>query len=230
MPGKLGRKEPTDWKHVQRYPLSAIPTTVELPVGQPVVFGINWYEAFDEPEKQPDGSWWIGRYGKLGAVRGGHAIAARPDRLTDLGTWYEFYDQGEEGACVGFACSRMQTLRRRRKYDGFWLYHEAQKIDEWPGEAYDGTSVRAGFEILRTRGPKPVSGQPVLEAGVAAYRWLTTVDEVRAVLASSTNDARGAVRLVNSWGLAYPHYVWLPYGVLERLLNEAGEAATVTLA
>jgi hypothetical protein len=32
------------------------------------------------------------------------------------------------------------------------LYRQCQKIDEWPGEDYDGTSVRAGAKILRSRG------------------------------------------------------------------------------
>lgn len=32
------------------------------------------------------------------------------------------------------------------------VYHEAQRIDEWPGEAYDGTSVIAGMKVGRARG------------------------------------------------------------------------------
>jgi hypothetical protein len=32
------------------------------------------------------------------------------------------------------------------------LYHECQRNDEWSGEDYDGTSVRAGAKVLRSRG------------------------------------------------------------------------------
>lgn len=42
--------------------------------GRPVVFGINWYAAFDAPETV-NGEHWIGRYTtNLGAIEGGHAI------------------------------------------------------------------------------------------------------------------------------------------------------------
>lgn len=222
----LGRREPTDWKHVERYPLSA---SSEVVIGQPIVLGINWYSNFDSPVRRKDGSYWIG-LGDLGHIRGGHAICARPDRLTDYGTWWKHYDQGSEGACVGFASSRMQTIRNRRKYDGFWLYHEAQLVDEWPGEDYDGTSVRAGMEVLRVMGAKrPAQTVPNLEqSGILAYRWLTAVDEVRDVLASPLNEARGAIRLLNSWGESYPHFVWMPYEVVARVLGEYGEATVAT--
>jgi hypothetical protein len=41
------------------------------------------------------------------------------------------------------------------------------------------------------------------------------------------SDRRQAVRLVNTWGLSYP-YVWIPYRVVDRLIDEDGEAALVT--
>ena len=53
---------------------------------------------------------------------------------------------------MGFGIRRLASQLNRKLYDGFWLYHEAQKVDEWPGEDYDGTSVRAGLDILRKRG------------------------------------------------------------------------------
>ena len=46
------------------------------------------------------------------------------------------------------------------------IYNEAQKIDEWVGEDYDGTSVRAGAKILRQLGV------------VSEFRWASTLDEV----------------------------------------------------
>jgi hypothetical protein len=53
--------------------------------GIPVTLGINWYSNFDEPVKK-DGSYWIG-LGKLGEVRGGHAVCIyrASDRLQAVG-------------------------------------------------------------------------------------------------------------------------------------------------
>lgn len=222
-PAKLDRLPPTDWVHVERWPLSAAPVTKPTPV----VLGINWYSAFDEPELGDDQRWWI-REGNLGYVRGGHCLTVKSRQPDQLG-WYEFYDQGEEGACVGFGISRMQTLVNRVRYDGFWLYQQAQKVDEWPGENYDGTSVRAGLSVAATLGLKRSPSEVVAPAdGISAYRWARSVDEVHQTIQLPLADELGAVPLLNSWGVYYPHITWLPDSVLDRLLAEDGEAAIVT--
>jgi C1A family cysteine protease len=46
------------------------------------------------------------------------------------------------------------------------LYRECQTVDEWPGEDYDGTSVRAAFKIFKQRGYVP------------AYNWATDAEIV----------------------------------------------------
>jgi hypothetical protein len=59
-------------------------------------------------------------------------------------------DQGQEGACVGFACThRRNGLPKRFGYtaeDAQRVYKLAQTLDIWPGEDYDGTSVLAGMK------------------------------------------------------------------------------------
>ena len=81
-------------------------------------------------------------------------------------------DQGSEGACVGFAWAHELAARpvvqgnitndlARR------VYHEAQKIDEWPGEAYDGTSVLAGAKIVQSFG------------AMSEYRWAFGLEDLR---------------------------------------------------
>lgn len=101
------------------------------------------------------------------------------------------YDQGYEGACVGFASSWMMSFLNKKFYDARWLYFEAQKIDEWPGTNYEGTSVRAGMDVLRHFGHKRIHGRypdlgvDILD-GIQVNRWATTVDEIRTSISQGT--------------------------------------------
>lgn len=86
-------------------------------------------------------------------------------------------DQGSEGACVGFAWTADLLARPVRPAQqpsqhvanrfAFNVYKEAQKIDEWPGEDYEGTSVLAGAKIIKERG------------FIKEYRWCFNIDDVR---------------------------------------------------
>lgn len=244
--GGLGRREPTDWEHVEKYPVRALladpkSAMAVAPWGSEHALGLPW--------------------------------------------WWETHDQGQEGACVGFGCSAMMSVTNHRqrllttgrdvtyRYESRWLYHEAQEIDEWPGEDYEGTSVRAGCEVLRAQGHRRVqrmTAEPNPSHGIAAYRWATTVHEIRSAIYSEAavaigvnwysnfdnptthdgelwigrgslgsirgghcvamyrySDRREAFRLMNSWGAEYPP-VWLPYATMQRLLDESGEAALIT--
>jgi hypothetical protein len=131
--------------------------------------------------------------------------------------------------CVGFGISRLASQLNRKLYDGFWLYHEAQKVDEWPGEDYDGTSVRAGLDILRTRGHCEVNqGRVSPEAigeGIARNRWARSVDDILNTLGYNGLEY---VDVLNSWGRNYPHLTRMPVKVLERLWREDGEVGIVT--
>lgn len=258
MPGALGRRVPTDWEHYDKYPLTA-ETLPKMPV--PVVLGINWYSNFDNPVWK-SGRWWIGLDSRnLGTIRGGHCVCLEPGdqldpvtkkivtRLQDTSTWYGFYDQGNEGACVGFGSSRMMTLLNRKQYWARWLWDQAKATDEWPdtnpGDD-NGTSVRAGLDVLANRGHVPwkasyssLDDQPsdyrqrdqvpaVVAEGISVYRWASTVDEVQAALQSPANQRSGAVRILNSWGTGYPQRVWMPNETLQRIIDENGEVGLVT--
>lgn len=234
----LGRRLPTDYVHVTRYPIRAtLPETV-----------------------------------------------ASVERKLDVNSdWRRRYDQGQEGACVGFAWSFAMSILNRVFYDAPWLYRSAQAIDEWPDTPpADGTSVRAGGDVLRTLGHRRyragTSGPTLLEHGIEENRWATTVDEMRTCLANGipvvlgcwwfpafdepeevrrwfglrqsewwigrnktalwrprgghaicvygASDSRQAFALVNSWGLRYP-LVWMPYETMQHLLDRDGEATVI---
>lgn len=222
MSGPLGRRPPTDWRHVESYPRSAFVLEEKVPV----VLGINWYSSFDDPELI-NGTYWIGHRSTLGTVRGGHAICTKPTQITDPIGWWDFYDQGSEGACVGFACSRMMSILNQTRYRALWLYREAQLIDEWddtpPGE---GTSVRAGCDILRDKGHWTMKGtQPYPKNGIVANAWATDWQQVRDAL--QLPDSHDGVVLLNSWGRDYPRMVRITDEAGARLLREDGEACLV---
>lgn len=220
--GELGRREPGDWRHVERYGLADAPPSEPVPV----VLGINWYDSFFYPQQDTTGEYWIGRGADPGRRAGGHAICAKPVRSPDLWRWWRWYQQGLTSGCCGFSASRMMSHLNSRVYSGPWLYWRARLIDEWPGEKDDGTSVRATCEVLRTKGAKPRRQPASLEDGIAAYRWATSWDEVRATLGIPAD--RAGVPLLNSWGRQYPHIVRLDDAMGARLLAENGEAAVPT--
>lgn len=98
------------------------------------------------------------------------------------------YDQGVEGACVGFAWSWAMSILNRRFYDARKLYLEAQLIDPWtdtPPE--EGTSTVAGAEILRDRGhwrfARGFTWPLALFEGIESFNAIATVDEGRTAIA-----------------------------------------------
>lgn len=136
------------------------------------------------------------------------------------------------------------------------VYRRAQRIDEWPGENYDGTSVRAGAKILQAEG---VIGEYVwawdadtvvtalLETGpVVVGTWwydrmfypdgegLLTVGGRRAgghaYVLNGVNVDKGLVRIKNSWGRRWGKdgYAYLTIADLDRLISEQGEACLAT--
>jgi hypothetical protein len=227
----LGRRPPTDDEHIRRYPLT-VAALPQLPV--PVVIGVLWYTDFDTPTWDARARrWLIGRDStNLGRIRGGHCVCIKPQGIVDPVSWWRLMDQGSEGACVGFGSTRAMMLLNRRRYDARWLYHMAQTIDEWPGEDYDGTSVRAGMDVLRDMGHRRVRGKrtSAVDAaeGISENRWARSVEEVMACLQSPRYEAMGMVPILNSWGASYPHLTYMPLETLDRLIREDGEATIIT--
>lgn len=79
-------------------------------------------------------------------------------------------DQGNVGSCVGNAIAHEIAARPvvRNVDQAFALdiYHRAQRIDPWPGENYEGTSVLAGIKTAAADGH------------YAEYRWAFGIDDL----------------------------------------------------
>lgn len=197
----------------------------------------------------------------LMAVR---AIEAPPERFYK--TWAPglVLDQGSTPRCVAYSWTGfLLATPQRTKPDALGgipaytgaLYLEAQKVDEWPGEGYDGTSVRAGAKVLQdaqkrlgeyvwawdadtlrkyvlSRGPAVVgiNWYETMFAPTAAGYLLVDgpVAGGHAILVIGYSNTRKAFRLLNSWGLSWgaKGRAWLREADMERLLHEDGEACS----
>lgn len=154
------------------------------------------------------------------------------ERILDVNhAWRVRYDQKAEGACVGFSSSYAMSILNRQFYDARWLYRQAQLIDDWeetPPE--EGTSVRAGMDVLRKIGHKRIWGTKTFEPdpkhGIAANRWARTVDELRACIAAGTpvvlgvnwysNFMRPGQKVVRQG--SYPEW-WIGVGSMGRVVG-----------
>jgi hypothetical protein len=240
---RLDRLIPDDMEHVEQYPLAAL-SDEELPKKRPVVIGVNWYKEFDNPKRdEQSGEFFVARggAGTLTQIRGGHCVCLEPGGEPDPEDWWEFYDQGSEGACVGFGWSRCMSILNQQLYSARWLWDRAKERDEWPdtnpGDP-NGTSVRAAGRILKNRGHvdwKDEYGDddhterddytPERVEGIRRFRWAQSTDQVHRILQNDRANELGAVPFLNSWGQGYPHRTWMPDDVLQRLIDEQGEVA-----
>jgi hypothetical protein len=166
-------------------------------------------------------------------------------------------DQGREGACVGFAWAHelaaRPVVRSSSAEVAREIYHEAQRIDEWEGEAYEGTSVLAGAKVLVARGKikeyrwafgledlkMAVGHKGPAVLGIYWYQGMDDVDDEgfihasgmirggHAILVNAVSLKRQAFGVYNSWGLGWGQNgrAWISFEDMGKLLHEDGEAA-----
>lgn len=206
----------------------------ETPITKPtsIAMGVPWYEDFDRPVLKSDGTYWIGLdVNKLGEIRGGHCVCIPYDHRKDRMAWYRYYNQLNQGACVGTGVSRTMSQMNRKMYDWTWLWNEAKKIDPWadtnPGDD-EGTSVAAAMDVLRIQGHRrKVGGKIVLEEGIVANRWANNVQDLFSVVKNAEYSKLGALPILNSWGEfnprtgeGYPRVVFMPAETHDFLLRD----------
>lgn len=128
---------------------------------------LNWVPRFDERSRS-----YPVRQGIMKLLP-----VVRRNKLWRIGP---ILDQGREGACVGYGWTAealstpiavdLNRVRADvpRDPEAFarYIYHTAQKVDEWEGEYYEGTSVLAGA--------KAMMGAGLLKE----YRWSFTINDV----------------------------------------------------
>lgn len=107
-------------------------------------------------------------------------------------------DQLNEGKCVGYGWTAELMAhpgkvkigngsRDEAEQFATELYRAAQRIDDWPGENYEGTSVLAGAQIVHAA------------RLIESYRWAFTIDDVIDTLCASARDGGGPVVIGIPW-------------------------------
>jgi len=161
-------------------------------------------------------------------------------------------DQMDTPECVGYAWSHWLSAAPICQWlDPTGIYRAAQLVDEWAGQDYDGTSVRAGAKILESLGVitsyhwafnVAAMVSQVLEVGPVVFgsNWyemmcypddrgmISVAGEIyggHAYLIDGVTVDRQVFRLQNSWGRAWGlnGRAWIRFSDLRRLLDEDGE-------
>jgi hypothetical protein len=139
------------------------------------------------------------------------------EKIIKLPAFRPKMNQNPAGACVGWTVSWLQSINNRHFYDGWWAWYRAREIDGFAfndnlKEHWHGTSLRAGFDVLRTLGHKRhiyrdavltpgdttelkvVGGDKGIHehAGISANRWLSGVDEARDAISKGLPIAVGS--------------------------------------
>lgn len=168
-------------------------------------------------------------------------------------------DQGKTPQCVGYAWTHWledgPVVPKTRVHPAVApskIYKLAQTLDEFPGEDYDGTTVRAGAKAIQQLGyiknylwatTLDEIVRTVLDIGPVVFgtNWYTGMDkplkdgtiraegEIRGGHAYELNGASLAAkrfRIKNSWGLGWglSGHAYLSFDDVEKLLKEDGEA------
>jgi hypothetical protein len=228
----LGRLEPTDWVHVERYPLTAAAVRAAPAEAERTLVMPRYRAVYDQ-----------GREGACVAFASSWMMSIlnrrRYDpvwlwnRAKEVDEWPDTNPGDDKGTSVRAAMDVLRTNGCCRVYRG-----KTEPCDKAEGIvenrwATDVDGIRASI----------AGGTPV----VLGVNWYVNFDKpvkkgtdwwigegelgVRrgghAVCLYRVSDRRQAVGLVNSWGMRYP-LVWLPYATVERLLRESGEATLVT--
>lgn len=225
----LGRREPRDFKHVEKYPLSALPLSATPPVVNKTLTLPTWH--------------WTHDQGVQGACVGFGASMMMSmlnrkrydphwlwNESKKIDEWTDTNPGDNNGTSVRAACDVLRDQGHARKWsgrtypvdpaEGITENRWATTVDEMRAGIAAGIPITIGVNWY-TNFDRPEDG------GWIGRGDLGRVRGGHAVCLYGASDRLGAFRLKNSWGRDFP-LAWLGYKTMERLLGESGEACLVT--
>lgn len=166
-------------------------------------------------------------------------------------------DQGSTPQCVGYAWAHwiedgpVIHNGNHPVVNPSTIYFEAQKVDEWPGQNYDGTSVRGGAKYLQTIGKVNsyywafdintlIRTVSLLGPVVVGTNWYYNMfypngsGHIRvgggiagghAYVINGVDNVNRLFRIKNSWGQSWGigGHAYISFADMTRLINESGE-------
>jgi hypothetical protein len=169
-------------------------------------------------------------------------------------------DQGSTSECVAYAWTHWlkdgPVTHKKLTPNPDEIYHLAQKNDEWDGEDYDGTSVRAGAKVLQDKGligsyywawDVDTLVHALLTAGpvVVGTDWYSDMfspnskGEIKptgyvagghAYVLDGVNKKTGMIRIKNSWGRTWgiKGFAFIKFADMDKLIKQQGEVCIAT--
>lgn len=168
-------------------------------------------------------------------------------------------DQGPHPHCVAYAWMHWvedgpvtHKAVPAPALDPVQVYNRAQVLDQWPGENYDGTSVRAGAKVLQEHGflsqylwawEVDVVARAILSTGPVVvgtnwYQGMSSPDSNyllrptgsllggHAYVLNGVNVRKGLFRMKNSWGRNWGKWGrgYITFADFQTLLDQDGDA------
>src|SRR5688572_9302182 len=132
-------------------------------------------------------------------------LGALPDQIVSCDSVPAILDQGQEGACTGYALAavinfRIAARKLRRQVSPRMLYEMARRYDEWPGEDYEGSSARGAMKGWVAHGvcseeswPADLKGPENLSYEIAEESILTPGGAYYRVMHRNVRDMHAAL-------------------------------------
>jgi hypothetical protein len=142
-----------------------------------------------------------------------------PDKVDYTSEMSPVEDQGEEGACCGFASDAMKQWQEKKDWRRFidlsprFIYEEARKIDSFPDWMREGTDLRSCMKVLHKFGVctevscpyipgKPIDPSKKAYLEAEKYRikeyWSIPYEEMRGALVQTGPFVCG-VNVCDNW-------------------------------